>query len=49
MPKEKREIHNSDIMPLDAYIEQRKELRKNIVEFKKKRRNSIGPLCNILF
>ena len=35
MPKEKREIQKSDIMPLDAYIKDRKELRKNIVNFKK--------------
>ena len=38
MPKEKREIQKSDIMPLDAYIKSRKELRKNIVNFKKNRR-----------
>jgi hypothetical protein len=49
MPKEKREIHNSDIMPLDAYIEQRKELRKNIVEFKKKRRIPLGPYATFYF
>ena len=35
MPKEKREIQKNDIMPLDIYTKQRKELRKNIVEFKK--------------
>jgi hypothetical protein len=35
MPKEKREIQKSDIMPLDAYIKDRKELRKNIVNLKK--------------
>ena len=40
MPKEKREIQKNDIMPLDIYIKQRKELRKNIVEFKKNRRVS---------
>jgi hypothetical protein len=28
MPKEKREIQKSDIMPLEAYIKNRKELRK---------------------
>ena len=36
MPKEKREIQKSDIMPLDAYIRDRKELRKYIVNFIKK-------------
>ena len=32
MPKEKREILKNDIMPVDVYTKQRKELRKNIVE-----------------
>ena len=36
MTREKREIQKSDIMPLDVYIQKRKYLRKNIVEFKKK-------------
>ena len=43
MPKEKREIQKEDIMPLDIYTKQRKELRKNILEFKKNRRISLGP------
>ena len=43
MPKEKREIQKSDIMPLDAYIRDRKELRKNILNFKKNRRVALGP------
>ncbi len=33
MPKEKREISKEDIMPLDVYTKNRKELRKNIVDF----------------
>ena len=49
MPKEKREIQISDIMPLDIYTEQRKELRKNIVEFKKNRRISLGPYATFYF
>ena len=36
--KEKKEIQKQDIMPLDVYIKNRKELRKNIVSFKKDRR-----------
>ena len=40
MPREKREIQKKDIMPLDIYTSRRKELRKNIVEFKKNRRIS---------
>ena len=35
MTKEKRLIQKEDIMPIDAYTKQRKELRKSIVEFKK--------------
>ena len=49
MPKEKREIQKNDIMPLDIYIKQRKELRKNIVEFKKNRRISLGPYATFYF
>ena len=49
MPKNKREIQQSDIMPLDIYIKQRKELRKNIVEFKKDRRISVGPYATFYF
>ena len=49
MPKEKREIQKSDIMPLDAYIKDRKELRKNIVDFKKNRRVSLGPYATFYF
>jgi hypothetical protein len=49
MPKEKREISKEDIMPLDVYTKNRKELRKNIVDFKKDRRVALGTICNILF
>ena len=49
MPKEKREIQKNDIMPPDIYIKQRKELRKNIVEFKKNRRVSVGPYATFYF
>ena len=49
MPKEKREIHKNDIMPLDIYTKQRKELRKNIVEFKKNRRIQLGPYATFYF
>ena len=49
MPKEKREIHKNDIMPLDIYIKQRKKLRKDIVEFKKNRRISLGPYATFYF
>jgi len=49
MPKDKREIQKSDIMPLDSYIKVRKELRKNILDFKKNRRVSLGPYATFYF
>ena len=49
MSKEKREIQKNDIMPLDIYTKQRKKLRKNIVEFKKDRRVSLGPYATFYF
>ena len=49
MPKEKREIQKSDIMPLEAYMKDRKELRKNIVDFKKNRRVALGPYATFYF
>ena len=49
MPKEKKEIQKNDIIPLDVYIKQRKQLRKNIVEFKKHRRVSLGPYATFYF
>ena len=36
-------------MPLDVYTKQRKELRKNIVEFKKDRRVPLGPYATFYF
>ncbi len=49
MSKEKREIEKQDIMPLDVYTKQRKELRKSIVEFKKNRRIPLGPYATFYF
>ena len=49
MPKNKREIEKSDIMPLDAYTKKRKELRKGIVEYKKNRRVPLGPYATFYF
>ena len=49
MPKEKRLIHKEDIMPLDVYTIQRKELRKKIVDFKKNRRIPLGPYATFYF
>ena len=49
MPKEKREILKEDIMPLDVYTKNRKELRINIVNFKKDRRIALGPYATFYF
>ena len=49
MSKEKKEILKEDIMPLDVYIKNRKELRKNIVNFKKDRRIALGPYATFYF
>ena len=49
MPREKREIQKEDIIPLDVYIEKRRELRKGIVDFKKNRRIALGPYATFYF
>ena len=49
MPREKREIKKEDIMPLDIYISKRRELRKNIVDYKKNRRVALGPYATFYF
>ena len=49
MPKEKKMIQKEDIMPLDIYTNQRKELRKKIVDFKKNRRIPLGPYATFYF
>ena len=49
MPKNKRVIEKEDIMPLDIYTNQRKQLRKKIVDFKKDRRIPLGPYATFYF
>ena len=49
MSKEKKLIQKEDIMPLDVYTNQRKELRKKILEFKKARRVALGPYATFYF
>ena len=49
MPKDKKEIQKKDIMPLDVYIKNRKEIRKSIVDFKKNRRVALGPYATFYF
>ena len=49
MSKEKRIIQKEDIIPLEIYSKQRKELRKKILEFKKDRRIALGPYATFYF
>ena len=49
MPREKKEIIKKDIMPMDVYTKNRKELRKSIVSFKKDRRIALGPYATFYF
>ena len=49
MPREKKLITKEDIIPLDIYTKQRKKLRKEIVNFKKDRRISLGPYATFYF
>jgi len=49
MPREKREIQKEDIMSLDVYTKNRKDIRKNILKFKKKRRIALGPYATFYF
>ena len=49
MSKEKRQIEKSDLIPDDIYVNSRKQIRKELVEFKKDRRISLGPYATFYF
>ena len=49
MPKDKRTIEKEDIMPLNIYTSQRRELRRKILDFKKNRRVQLGPYATFYF
>ena len=49
VPKDKRKISKEDIMPLDVYTKNRRELRKTIVASKKDRRVALGPYATFYF
>ena len=49
MSKDKRQVEKEDLMPADAYAEGRKQIRKNLVEFKKNRRIALGPYATFYF
>jgi len=49
MSKEKRQIEKTDLISVDAYAKSRKEIRKELVEFKKNRRIALGPYATFYF
>ena len=49
MSKENKIIEKKDLIPLNAYIKNRKDIRKKLVEFKKNRRLPLGPHATFYF
>ncbi|MDB9937140.1 DUF3501 family protein [Candidatus Pelagibacter sp.] len=49
MSKEKKQIEKEDLMSADVYAESRKQVRKDLVEFKKNRRIALGPYATFYF
>ena len=49
MSKEFKEVTKSDLMPLEQYSNNRRKIRKDIIEFKKVRRVEVGPYANFYF
>ena len=49
MSKEKKQIEKEDLLPANIYAESRKQIRKELVEFKKNRRIALGPYATFYF
>ena len=49
MSKEKRQVEKKDLMQANAYAEDRKKIRKDLVELKKNRRIALGPYATFYF
>ena len=49
MSKQAREVTKADLIPLEQYSKERIQLRKEIIEFKKNRRVSLGPYATFYF
>ena len=49
MSKQVKIVTQNDIIPLEQYSKNRKQLRKEIIEFKKNRRISLGPYATFYF
>jgi len=49
MSKNKRQVEKKDLMTADVYAESRKQIRKDLVKFKKNRRIALGPYATFYF
>ena len=49
MSKEEKKIKKEDLIPTDIYVKNRKQIRKDLVEFKKNRRIALGPYATFYF
>ena len=49
MSKEKKQIEKQDLLPSDVYAKSRKQIRKDLVEFKKDRRIALGSYATFYF
>jgi len=49
MSKEKKQIEKEDLLPPDVYAKSRKQIRKDLVEFKKDRKIALGPYATFYF
>ena len=49
MPKDQKIIQKSDLLAPDVYEKNRRQMRKELVEFKKDRRVSLGPYATFYF
>ena len=49
MSKEKKQIEKEDLIPAHIYEKNRKQIRKDLVEFKKNRRIALGPYATFYF
>ena len=49
MSREEKKIVKEDLLPADVYAESRKQIRKELVEFKKNRRIALGPYATFYF
>ena len=49
MSKQNKKVEKSDLIPANIYAQKRKQIRKDLVEFKKNRRIALGPYATFYF